>query len=605
MGYYTNENAVLNYSILGLGLLSTLPLWAEAFNKEKSYQALISVSATLVSYGYWLFSGDVSGWWQPVSITATLALGGWILTRQTRFVYGAERKLAGLIPDKAAVVDGIEIEHVEVNELQVGQVVLVRPGNRIPCDGNVIQGQSLVDQNAITGESAVLKQPGDWVLAGSDNLAGRGSSHAPLTIRVSAIGEETLVNILDSSVNLEDDEPVRFGKLASNLSSILSATLVVIAILVAGFEVLIENDFEKAARFAVGILLSAQIAALSYTIPYIAIATAIKAASLGFVVRSRKAFESFAKANHVVINKTGVLTNGYKRVGKIHLARNTSIGSEDELLALAASVEMGTSHELGHLIIQEAVKRNLELPVVEDIAALPGMGISARFDGSLVRVGNSGMVNVTGVNMNPYDLFMVSSAYSEGASVVFVSLDELLVGYIEFPDELRENSPQAVIDLSGKVAITVLSGDATAVVEKFTQKLGLSDYAAEVLSTRKADWIKERKASGSKVLYIGDGQYDAAALAEADSAIAFGVGHEIHQASAEIVQISQDPRSTVKLIVLSRKAQSKSLWNLLVATVASFALAALALLSVYPSAIAFLGVFTTWLLLRRVVRLVR
>jgi Cu2+-exporting ATPase len=199
----------------------------------------------------------------------------------------------------------------------------------------------------------------------------------------------------------------------------------------------------------------------------------------------------------VVFKKTGVLTKGHSSVGKIHLARNTSIGSESELLALAASVEMGTSHELGHLIIQEAAKRGLELPKVTDFAPIPGLGVSAIFDGSLVQVGNSGMVNVTGVNINPYDLFQVSTAYSEGSSVVFVSIDELLVGYIEFPDELRANSAEAIVDLSGKQAITILSGDATSLVEKIAQKLGLSDIAAEVLSTRQADWIKEHQASGS------------------------------------------------------------------------------------------------------------
>jgi cation transport ATPase len=309
--------------------------------------------------------------------------------------------------------------------------------------------------------------------------------------------------------------------------------------------------------------------------------------------------------NHVVLKKTGVLTRGHNAVGRIHLARNTSIGTEAELLALAASVELGTSHELGHLIIQEAAKRGLDLPQVTDYAPIPGLGVSARFDGSLVQVGNAGMVNVTGVNINPYDLFQVSTAYSEGSSVVFVSIDELLVGYIEFPDELRANAPKAIIDLSGKHAITVLSGDATALVEKITQSLGLSDFAAEVLSTRQADWVKERRASGSKALLVADGHYDAAALAEADVALAFGAGHSVHLDSSKLIQISQDPIVIPRLLELSKKVQSRSLWNIVFGLALSGVLMAAGFIGFATPAIALIGLVASWLLIRRVVRLAR
>jgi Cu2+-exporting ATPase len=327
--------------------------------------------------------------------------------------------------------------------------------------------------------------------------------------------------------------------------------------------------------------------------------------ALGVLVHSRASFEELAKVNHVVLKKTGVLTRGHNSVGRIHLARNTSIGTESELLALAASVEMGTSHELGHLIIQEAAKRGLELPQVSDFAPIPGLGVSARFDGSLVQVGNAGMVNVTGVNINPYDLFQVSTAYDEGSSVVFVSIDELLVGYIEFPDELRANSPQAIIDLSGKIAITVLSGDATALVEKITKKLGLTEFAAEVLSTRQADWVKERRGSGSKVLLVADGHYDAAALAEADVALAFGAGHSVHLDSAKLIQISQDPLVIPRLLALSKKVQSRTLGNIIIGLVLSAALMAAGFAGFSTPAIALIGLSASWLLIRRIARLSR
>jgi Cu2+-exporting ATPase len=326
---------------------------------------------------------------------------------------------------------------------------------------------------------------------------------------------------------------------------------------------------------------------------------------LGVILNSRESFDALAKVNHVVLKKTGVLTRGPWKVGRIHLARNTSIGTEEELLALASAVEMGTSHELGHLIIQEAAKRGLELPVVTEFAPIPGLGVSARFEGSLVQVGNSGMVNVTGVNINPYDLFQISTAYSEGSVVVFVSLDELLVGYIEFPDEVRTNSQQAIVELSGKHAITVLSGDATALVEKITTGLGLTDFAAEVLSTKQIDWIKERRATGSKLLLVADGHYDAAALAEADVAIAFGAGHDVHLGGANLVQISQDPLSIPRLLRLSKRTQAWSFWSITLGLVASLGLMAASILGVWSPMIALAGLAITWLLIGRIVRLAK
>jgi P-type E1-E2 ATPase len=215
------------------------------------------------------------------------------------------------------------------------------------------------------------------------------------------------------------------------------------------------------------------------------------------------------------------------------------------------------------------------------------------------------MVNVSGINMNPYDLFRVSSAYQEGSSVVFVSIDELLVGYFEFPDELRANSQQAIVELSGKLAITVLSGDATGVVERVTKSLGLEEFAAEVLSTRKADWIKERRASGSRVLLVADGHYDSASLSEADVALAFGAGHDVHLSSANLVQISQDPLSVARLVALAKKTQARSLRNIVFGMFISLGLMAAGVFGLMAPVLALAGVLTSWALNSSIVRLVK
>ena len=617
LGYVTAEffklpliwDPLYGFISLGFGLVCTIPLWGAVFTKSFKHtniQGVLGVIALLLSYGCAFMSGDADYFWQPTAMTSLLLLGGWFFRAQLNLIPAQVKNLASLLPDKATLIDGRELEHISANDLEIGQIILVRPGSTIPADGYVVQGNSLVSQLQITGETEpLLKYPGDWVLAGSVNVAGRASSNAPLTIRVSAVGDGLLVHELDRAPTRESQFPPRFTKSSAIFSRALPILTIAAALIASGYQFVVDASLATAFSVGIGVLVAAQVTLVSRSVGLAAEASAIKAKNLGVLVRSRQTFEALAKVNHVVFKKTGVLTLGYGSVGKIHLARNTSIGSEGELLALAASVEMGTSHELGHLIIQEAAKRGLELPKVTDFAPIPGLGVSAIFDGSLVQVGNSGMVNVTGVNINPYDMFQVSTAYSEGSSVVFVSIDELLVGYIEFPDQLRANSMQAIVELSGKQAITILSGDATSLVEKVTQKLGLTDFAAEVLSTRQADWIKERQANGSKILLVADAHYDSAALAQSDVALAFGAGPSVHSDSADLVLVSQNPLVVPKLIALSKQAQSRTLWNLVLGLSISFGLMACGFLGFSAPAIALAGLVSSWLLMSRIVRLAK
>jgi Cu2+-exporting ATPase len=602
-------NTLYGYLSLGFGLVCTWPLWKAVFTKDfkrTNKQDLIAVIALLLSYGYAFVSGEADYYWQPTAITSLLLVGGWIFRAQLNVLASEVRQLETLLPAKATLIDGRELEQISASDLEIGQVVLVRPGSVIPADGYVIQGSSLVSQAQITGEAEpILKNPGDWVLGGSVNVAGRASSNAPLTIRISAVGSDLLVHELDRSLTVENEVAPRFTNFSEIFSRMLPILTIAVALVAAGYQFVVSASMAAEFSVTVGVLLASQVTLVGRSVSLAAEASAIRAKNLGVLIRSRQNFEALAKINHVVFKKTGVLTKGHSAMGKIHLARSTSIGSESELLALAASVEVGTSHELGHLIIQEAAQRGLELPRVSDFAPIPGLGVSAIFDGSLVQVGNSGMVNVTGVNINPYDLFQVSTAYSEGSSVVFVSIDELLVGYIEFPDALRSDSVQTIIELSGKQAITVLSGDATALVEKFAQQLGLSDIAAEVLSTRQADWIKERQANGSKILLVADANYDAAALAEASVSLAFGAGHRVHSDSAKLILVSQNLFAVPKLIALSKKTQSRALWNVVLGLAISCGLMAFGFFGVVAPAIALIGSLFSWLLLGRIVRLVK
>ncbi|MFM5951047.1 MAG: heavy metal translocating P-type ATPase [Micrococcales bacterium] len=607
LGLTISQGELFDYIAIALSVLCTVPIWGAAVVRaklRKHRQDLLSIIAVLVSFGYALSSQNFSYFWQAAAITSLLLLGGWVQNLQISKISRSVKDLTVLVPAKAAVIDGLEIEHVETTQLEIGQVILVRPGSRIPADGYVIQGQSLVSQTEITGETKpLLKVPGDWVLAGSENIAGRSDDNGPLTIRVSAVGDDLLIHELQASVDLEKLDDVRFGNFAKSASSVLTLVTVAAGFIAGGVALVLGQGIVAEISITVSVLLAGQVALIANSALLAGKASSIAAKNLGVLVRDRKDFEALAKINHVVLGKTGILTRGYQRVGAIHLARNTSIGSEEELLALAAAVEMGTSHELGHLIIQEAAKRGLELPHLSEMAPIPGLGVSGRFDGSLIQVGNAGLVNVSGINLNPYDLFRVSNAYQEGSTVVFVSVDELLVGYIEFPDETRENSQMAIVELSGKHAITILSGDATGVVERLAKSLGLSDFAAEVLSTRKGDWIKERRASGSKILYVADGHYDASALAEADVAYAFNAGHSVHQSTANLVQVSGDPLVVPRLIALSKKTQRRTRLNIIAGLGLSPLLMVAGCLGVLAPVIAAVGLASNWFLSSQIVRL--
>ena len=609
LGYDVYWSPLVEYSVLVVGLFCVLPIWGSAITRlslGKHRQDLLGLAAILLAYGCALITGDRTYFWQPLALTVVVLLSGWVTHNQIVRVYSSKPNYLGELTEKATVIDGREVEHVSADELEPGQVVLVRAGVTFPADGYVVQGRSLVSQTAITGEAKpVAKYPGDWVLAGTQNLSGAGDEFGALTVRVSSVRDELLVRELMNSIDMSNSEPAKFSKTGQVAAHTLTIGTIAGALVAAGLEMVIGGGMPLEFKTAISVLVSTQIAVVALAAPLASAASSVRAGVYGFIVQSRKAFEYLARVNHVVLNKTGVLTVGHRKVGTIHLARNTSVGTENELLALAAAVEMGTSHELGHLIIQEAVKRGLELPRVTEIAGLPGLGVSARYDGSLVQIGSAGMVNVSGVNMNPYDLFKVSTAYSEGASVVFVSIDELLVGYIEFPDQLREGAQQAIVELSGKHAITVLSGDATLLVEKVTKSLGLTEFAAEVLSTRKSDWVKERQASGSKLLLVADGHYDSAALAEADVAIAFGAGPQAHQSSAELVLVSQDPIAVPRIIELSKKTQFRTITNILAGLIVSAALIVASAFGVPAPFIALTGLVVSVILNSRVVGLLK
>ena len=599
----------LLYAALGVSLLCTLPIWGALFvraGSSRHWQDLLSLIGVVVALGYALVVDSKWFGLQAAALNSALLLGGWLVHGQMVKVARSAKKLRVPLPEMVTVVEGRDLSTIAVSELQIGDVILVRAGNVIPVDGFVVQGVSTVLQTEITGETlAVVKEPGDWVLGGTENLAGKGAQNATLTIRVTALVADSLISVLAQEPEDVDLGSVTYGKLSGSLSRIVVVSTLALTLVAAGLLLVLGRGLDAVMSMVVGGLVAVPIFVIQRSVWVSWKAVNQKLRKLAVFASDASSVEALASVNHVVLNKTGVITKGHRRVGKIHLARNTSIGSEDELLAIAAAVEMGTSHLLGHLIIQEAVRKGLELPVVTEIAPLPGMGISAKFDGSLVQVGSAAMVNVTGVNLNPYDLFQVSSCYENGSSVVFISIDELLVGYIEFPDEVREQAQEAIVRLSSKQVISIFSSDATNLVEKISGSLGVTNFAAEVQGNKKGDWIKEQQGSGSKILYVADGMTDAEGLAQADASIAFGVGSEIHQISSGLVSVSDNPMVVQALVSLAKAQRVRNLTNLILAAALGLAFCVGAFFGVSFAIVGFASTLAGWILISRVGRLAR
>jgi len=466
----------------------------------------------------------------------------------------AIRKLMDLRPRKAYVVrDGIEVE-VTVDQVEVGDLVLVHPGEKIPVDGVVVDGRSSVDESMLTGESLpVEKTPGEPVIGGTINKLGL------MKFEATKIGKETALAQIIKLVEEAQASKAPIQNLADNVSAIFVPVVIGIAavtFLVWYFLVPLGADanvslFTRALINTVAVLVIACPCAMGLATPTAVMVGTGKGAELGILIKKSESLERAGDINTVVLDKTGTITRGQPAVTRVHVYDFG--GDEDEIIRLVASVERGSEHPLGEAITAEANARELSLSEPLGFTAIAGHGVQAEVDGHQIFVGNRRLMDAEGIDtqMSEDDLRHLEEAAN---TAILVAVDNRLAGAIGVADTIKEGSLKAIEALHQMgLKVAMVTGDNQRTAQAIAEQVGVDTVMAEVLPGDKAAEIKKLQAQGSVVAMVGDGINDAPALAQADIGIAIGTGTDVAMASAPVVLISGDLRGVPKAIALSRR----------------------------------------------------
>jgi P-type Cu+ transporter len=518
---------------------------------------LYSVTAVLFP-GLFATAGIESGLYFDTAsvIIALILLGRFLEARARGQTSEAIKKLIGLKPKTATVIrDGKELE-VSVDDVQVGDLVLVRPGERIPVDGVVRQGYSSIDESMITGESIpVDKKVGDTVIGGTINKMGSFQFEA------TRVGKDTTLARIIRLVEEAQGSKAPIQRLADVISSYFVPAVIGIAILTFGIWYFLgpQPTLTYALLNFVAVLIIACPCALGLATPTAIIVGTGKGAENGVLIRSGEALERAHKINSVLLDKTGTLTRGEPTVTDI-------IGSpsfaEAEVLRLAASVEHDSEHPLAQAIVKAASEKNLELSKASDFKAMPGHGVEAKVGGKSLLMGNLALIKDRRISMDGLAK-EAERLWSEGKTVLFFSVDGKAAGIIALADTLKPDAEEAVEALHKlDIEVVMITGDNTRTAEAIAREAGIDRVLAEVLPENKAAEVKRLQDEGKVVAMVGDGINDAPALAQADVGIAIGTGTDVAMETGDITLISGELGGIVTAISLSKRTMSTIKQNL-------------------------------------------
>ena len=514
-----------------------------------SLAIVVAFVASLASEFDWL---DLEFWWELALLIDVMLLGHWQEMKAIGQASGALEALAALLPDEAEVVHGAEVHTVAVSELRPRDVVLVRPGGRVPADGMVIEGDASFDESMITGESrTVRRSSGDRVVAGTV------ATDNSVRIEVEAVGDETALAGIQRLVREAQASRSRAQTLADRAAAMLFYIAVAAGALTFVVWAAI-GDTGEAVERSVTVLVISCPHALGLAIPLvIAISTGI-AARAGILVRDRLALERMRTVGAVLFDKTGTLTKGRPAVRDV-----TGVGvPADEVLRLAAAVEASSEHPLAKAIVSAATA-NGGIPNASDFRALPGRGVEAVVDGTPVEVGGPALLRERAIDMPAEISDDVETWSARGATVLSVVRDGRIIGAVAVEDEIRPESADAVRDLHREgVRVVMITGDAREVADAVAADVGVDEVMAEVLPEDKAEAVAGLQGRGLQVAMVGDGVNDAPALARADVGIAIGAGTDVAIESAGVVLAGDDPRGVVSIRRLSKASYRKMLQNL-------------------------------------------
>ncbi|SEB68725.1 Cu2+-exporting ATPase [Paramicrobacterium humi] len=498
-----------------------------------------------------VFDHELDFWWELALLIVIMLLGHWIEMRSLAQTSSALDSLAALLPDTAErLVDG-DVEQVTPEDLRLGDIVIVRPGGRVPADGEISDGTAAVDESMITGESTpVTREIGDRVVAGTI------ATDSALRVRVTAIGEDTALAGIRSLVSDAQSSSSRAQRLADKAAALLFWFALGAAVITAIVWVLVGRPDDAVIR-TVTVLVIACPHALGLAIPLVVSIATERAARGGVLVRDRLALESMRRVDTVVFDKTGTLTRGEPAVQDV-IAADAGIDA-DEVLALAAAAERDSEHPLARAIVRAAVEREVRVPEASDFRSAPALGVTARVDGAEVRVGGPALL----ADENGSALEATTAWGDEGAIVLHVLRAGRVIGAVRLADEVRPESRAAIDELHRRgIRVAMMTGDARPVADAVARELGVDEVFAGVKPEGKSERVAALQKQGRRVAMVGDGVNDAPALAHADVGIAIGAGTDVAIGSAGVILASDDPRSVVSVIELSRASYRKMRQNL-------------------------------------------
>ncbi|MBP1949954.1 heavy metal translocating P-type ATPase [Virgibacillus litoralis] len=529
---------------------------SELKDKNPGMMTLIGL-AIVVAYGY--SSLTVFGWegkdffWELATLIDIMLLGHWIEMRSVMGASNALEELVKLMPSEAHKLDEKDnIEDVAISDLQNEDRVLVKPGEKIPVDGKILDGKSAVDESMLTGESVpVEKYKGDEVIGGSVNNEGS------LTIQVEKTGDDSylsqvieLVREAQASRSRTQDFTDRAAKWLFYIA-LASGFITLFIWLILGY------SFVIALERMVTVMVITCPHALGLAAPLVVAVSTSLSAKQGLLIRNRANFEGARNLNAVVFDKTGTLTKG--EFGVTDIVPSAEIKKED-ILVWAASLEQNSEHPLAEGIVNEAKEKELTLKKISDFESITGKGIEGKVDGKKVNVVSPGYVDQQ--NME-YDHETFNQMSEDGKTVVFVLVEDKLIGMIALADIVRETAKEAVASLKENgIHSIMLTGDNQKVADWVAKQLGIDEVYAEVLPDDKANQVKKIKEKGWKVAMTGDGVNDAPALATADLGIAIGAGTDVAMETADVVLVKSNPKDVVSLMNLSKKTYQKMVQNL-------------------------------------------
>jgi Cu2+-exporting ATPase len=531
----------------------------EIKNRKPGMMTLISLAigvAFIYSIAALFISTESAFFWELVTLIDIMLLGHWMEMRSIRQASGALNELAKLLPDTAERIESQgNVSEVPVSSLNKNDLLLVRPGASIPADGEVVEGQSDVDESMITGESLpVKKSPGDQVIAGTIN--GDGS----LRVRVNAIGDETalagIMRLVEQAQLSKSDTQILADKAAGWLFYVALAVAVLTGIL---WTIGVGFNVQVISRVAT-VLVIACPHALGLAVPLVVAITTSMGAQNGILVRDRLALETAREINTVIFDKTGTLTLGEFGVVGIAVVDGWT---ESDALAMAAAIESDSEHTIARGIRRTAEVRGLMLPKVSDFEAIKGRGVTTISGGQRFHIGGPRLLEMLSTKIPGRLETFAESTSSRGQSTIYLLKNEKAIAAFALADVIRPESREAVDKLHAMgIQVAMLTGDSRVVAHTVADELGIDQVFAEVLPEDKDQKVAELQMQGGRVAMVGDGVNDAPALTRADVGIAIGGGTDVAIESAGIVLVKSNPLDVVKIFTLSRASYRKMIQNL-------------------------------------------